>query len=132
MTSKLVKLTKRRLYKPERKPARKKGVLHVPEMVLAPVGCADARATEIKTAVYSIARLAGFDVGQGSGYDALRDEYTVIGKSRATGKAQDVVIQGAEVAAAIRLARMLNCGPLGRVTAKRGKVPASARGRLGV
>ena len=103
-------IAKRRLYKPERKPARTKGVLYK----LAPIGCIDASQGEVAKAIFAMALQAGFAIGRGSGYDPLRDEYTVIGKSRETGKVQDVKIQGADVAELIRFARRLNGGKLQR------------------
>ena len=111
-------LVKRRLYKPERKPARKRGALYD----LAPIALRDATSGEVSKAIYSLARESGVIVGQGGGYDSLRDEYTVIGKSMATGKAQDFTIAGAEVAALIGLARMLNGGRMDRRNAMRGLV----------
>ncbi len=99
---------RRRLYKPERKPARRRGALYE----LAPVGCPDASPGEVAKAVFALAKEANAAIGQGSGYDPLRDEYTVIGKSLETGKAQDFKVQGEEVASVIRLARMLNGGPM--------------------
>lgn len=98
------------LYKRPRAPARKKGALYN----LAPIGCPDANAGEVNKAIYALGREAGVIVGQGSGYDSLKDVYSVIGKSRETGKAQDFSIQGAEVATAIMLARMLNGGKMER------------------
>jgi hypothetical protein len=103
-------LAKRRLYKPERKPARKRGVLHEQ----APIGCANANANEIALALFSLAAEAGVAIGRGGTYDSLRDEYTVVGKSRETGKVQDFKVQGAEVAALIKVARMMNGGKLER------------------
>lgn len=106
-------LTKRRLYKPERKPARTKGVLGKHGLYkLAPVSCPDANGGEVAKALYAVAREAGVIVGRGSGYDALRDEYSVVGKSLATGKAQDFTIAGAEIAVCIKLARMMNGGEM--------------------
>lgn len=99
-------LSKRRLYKPERRPARKRGVLEKD----APLSVPDASRFEIASAIFAIAKEAGVKVGRGSGYDPLRDEYTVIGKSTATGKAQDFKIAGSEVANAIVLFRYLNGG----------------------
>lgn len=101
---------KRPFYKRERSPRRKRGVLYE----LAPIGCPDANAGEVAKALYSLAKEAGVLVGQSSGYDNLRDEYYVIGKSRDTGKAQDFMIAGAEVSALIHLARMLNGGRMDR------------------
>ena len=99
-------LTKRRLYRPERAPARKKGVLHNQ----APIGCVSANAKEIALALYSLCWDAGYVVGQGGQYDSLRDEYTVIAKRKDTGLVQDVTVHGAEVADLIKLARRLNGG----------------------
>ena len=106
-------LAKRQWYKKERAPARPKGVLGKHSIYKrAPNGCVDADEGEVAKAIYSVAREAGVLVGRGSGYDSLRDEYTVIGKSMATGKAQDFKIAGVEVAVCIKLARMLNGGAM--------------------
>lgn len=101
-------MAKRRLYKPERKPARKKGVLYK----MAPISLPDANEGEVAKAIFALGKLAGVTVGQGSGYDSLRDEYTVIGKSADTGKAQDFVLKGETVAELIVVARMLNGGKM--------------------
>jgi hypothetical protein len=96
--------TKRRLYKPERAPARKKGVSHSQ----APIACPDAEAKEIAMAIYSICESADVVVGRGGDYDWLKDEYTIVGKSKATGKAQDFTVPGAAVAALIMQLRAWN------------------------
>jgi hypothetical protein len=106
MSSSIRGLSKRRLYKPERAPARKAGVLYNS----APISMPDATAGEVAKAIFALAQEAGVIVGQGSGYDSLKDVYTVVGKSRATGKAQDWQVEGAVVAEVIGLARMLNGG----------------------
>jgi len=107
---------KRPLYKRPRPPARDKGIfeglIRNGICKLAPIGCPDANAGEVSKAIFSIAWEAGVKVGRGSGYESLKDEYTVIGKSRATGKARDFRVKGEEVAALIRLARVLNGGKL--------------------
>src|SRR3990167_1545051 len=94
-------LARRRLYKPERAPARKRGVLHKE----APVGCLDANGKEIEFAIAAICETAHITPGQGSGYNPIRDEYTIIGKDKRTGKAQDFVIEGVAVAALINTLR---------------------------
>ena len=99
-------LVRRRLYKPERAPARKRGVLHKQ----APVACPDANTYEIAMALASLCESAGFIIGRGGEYDSLRDEYKLIGKSLATGKAQDVTVKGFEVALLINYLRALNGG----------------------
>ena len=104
-------LTKRRWYKPERKPARAKGVIGK----LAPIDCPDASQPEVVSAIACICAEMGVRVGRGGEYDALRDEYTVIAKvldggvhqRRPSGKVQDVKIKGTAVAAAIQYTRML-------------------------
>lgn len=101
-------LARRRLYKPERAPARKKGVIGR----YAPIGLTNANPTEIRLALFALASEAGVVVGRGAEYDPLRDRYKVVGKSKATGKAQDFTIEGAEVATAIMWARALNGGRL--------------------
>lgn len=108
-------MVRRNLYKRERSAPRKTGVLYDK----APIGLPDANSGEVSKAIYALAREAGVIVGQGSGYDGLRDEYTVIGKSRETGKAQDFTIQGIEVANVIVIARMLNGGRMQRSGAPR-------------
>lgn len=113
-------LTKRRLYKPERRAARDKGVFgRHSKTKLAPTGCPDANEGEVAKALYALAREAGVIVGRGSGYDGVADKYTVIGKSMETGKAQDFSIDGGTVADLIHFARVLNGGPMssGRATA---------------
>lgn len=99
-------LAKRRLYKPERRAARKKGVLHGN----APLACPDASNTEIAMAIFSLCDEAGVVIGQSQGYDALKDEYTVTGKSKTTGVAQDWRVKGFEVALLIGFLRQVNGG----------------------
>lgn len=111
---------RRRLYKKERAPARDKGVFKndVKTVVknglcnTAPLACPDANHGEVVKAIYSLAYMGGVEVGRGVGYDPLKDEYTAIGKSRTTGKAQDFTIKGEVVAEVIRVARMLNGGKM--------------------
>jgi hypothetical protein len=117
-------LVKRRLYKPERAPARKKGVLNSQ----APVSCIDAGSFEIAAAIAAFCRQAKVIPGQGGEYDWLKDEYTIIGKSRVTGKAQDFKIKGDEVGALIKLARSINGGrPMYRQGEKNTAVPTYLR-----
>lgn len=103
-------LVKRRLYKKERAPARKKSILYLNKS--APVSFQDASPIEIAMAITTLCQQAGVIVGRTGEYDPLRDLYTVIGKSRMTGKAQEFTVVGDEVGALIRLARMLNGGPM--------------------
>lgn len=77
---------------------------------LAPVGLLDAGEYEIASAIASIVHQAGILVGRAGEYDQLRDEYTVVGKSIATGKAQDFKISGDAVADVIKLTRWMNGG----------------------
>lgn len=107
-------LAKRRLYRPERRPARKKGVVGK----IAPLGCPDASQAEVVSAIAYICDDLKIRVGRGGEYDSLRDEYTVIAKvldggelaGIPTGKACDVKIPGEQVALAIRYTRMLYGG----------------------
>lgn len=94
---------KRRLYKPERAPARTKGQIKIGSW--APISLPSAKPNEIAMALYSICKEAGFKIGRGGDYDPIRDEYRMIGKSIETGKAQDVLIHGAEVGAVIQMVR---------------------------
>jgi hypothetical protein len=102
-------LARRRLYKAERRPARIKGELRNQN---APIALLDANAKEVAMALYALCDLSGIVIGRAAGYDQLRDEYTVTGTSKLTGKAQDLTVKGAEVADAIVVARVLNGGKL--------------------
>lgn len=115
MSSSIRGLTKRRLYKPERAPARKRGVL----FSMAPIALPDADPGEVAKAIWALAREAGVIVGQGSGYDSLRDEYTLVGKSMETGKAQDWKVAGEVVADLIKIGRFYNGGPMRRAPLRR-------------
>lgn len=96
----------RRLYKPERAPARKRGVLHD----RAPVGCPNANNYEIAMAIASLCEASHVVPGRGLGYDPIADKYTIAGKSKATGKAQDFEIEGHAVALLINQLRVWNGG----------------------
>lgn len=106
-------LAKRRLYKPDRTPARTKGVIGTIGRN-APIALPDASRSEIVTAIYALGREAGVIIGRGADYDQLKDVYTVLGKSSETGRPQDFTVQGSAVADVICLARFLNRGPHGR------------------
>jgi hypothetical protein len=110
-------LVKRRLYKPERAAARKRGALHQEDS--APAALRDANSAEISMALYALSQEAGVIIGRAGGYDKLKDEYAVTGKSMKTGKAQDFIIKGLEVADVIMLARLMNGGPLVRKAAEK-------------
>jgi hypothetical protein len=97
-------LAKRPFYRAERKPARKKGVLGAQ----SPVACLDANHHEIAMALYAICESADVRIGRGGDYDALKDEYTIVGKSKITGKAQDFTVPGMAVAALIHELRAWN------------------------
>ncbi len=100
------KIARRRLYKPERAPARKRGVIGA----CPPQACPDASSYEIAMAIDALCEEAGFKIGRGSYYDRQRDEYWLIGKSLVTGKAQDTKVHGFEVAVLIQLLRQWNGG----------------------
>ncbi len=113
---------RRPLYKRPRPPARDKGVLSAIKnglYELAPVALPDANEGEVSKAIFALALQADVLVGRGSGYDGLKDEYTVIGKSRTTGKAQDFKIKGEVVAELIRVARLFNGGKMTRGSLQR-------------
>lgn len=101
---------KRPLYKRERPPARTKGTLRFNRQ--APVGLPTANNTEIALALHALCDQAGVVIGRGGTYDNLKDEYTIIGKSKFTGKAQDFYVKGDEVAKVIALLRMCEGGEL--------------------
>ena len=109
-------LIKRPYYKRPRAPARKKGILRNER---APAALPDANSGEVALALYALSEEAGVIVGRAVGYDAHKDEYTVAGKSKATGKAQDFIVQGLEVADLIVLARWVNGGKLERKSVER-------------
>lgn len=101
-------LAKRRLYKPERRAPRKKGVLGHDQ---APVGCPDANAKEIAMALASLCQASHVEPGRGGDYDRVKDVYTVVGRSKLTGKAQDFKIEGFAVAFLIQTLRGWNGTP---------------------
>lgn len=109
MIPKLIEVGRRRnrLYKPERRPARKKGVLGHQQ---APVGCPDASTKEIAMALASLCEASHVIPGRGGEYDALKDEYVVVGKSKLTRKAQDFKVEGFAVAYLIQTLRAWNGG----------------------
>lgn len=96
-------LVKRRLYKRPRTPARTKAVIGK----YAPIACTDASEFEVSAALATIGHLANKDIGRGLGYDSLKDTYTVICKNRKTGKAEDFVVHGCDLAALIHTTRTL-------------------------
>lgn len=96
-------LCKRRLYKRPRTPARVKGVIGK----YAPIACTDASDFEVSAALAVIGHMANKDIGRGLGYDSLTDKYTVICKNRKTGKAEDMIVQGCDVAALIHTTRIM-------------------------
>lgn len=104
-------LVKRPYYKKQRAPARTKGVLRAE---VAPVALPEANSNEVALALFALAEEAGVVVGRAGGYDRHRDEYTVVGKCKRSGKAQDFIIKGAEVADLILLGRLMNGGPMVR------------------
>lgn len=91
------KLVTRNLYKRERAPDRKAGVLGKD----APAACRDATSFEILAALVVVAGQCGIKIGQGGEYDRVTDTYTVVAKSLRTGVAQDFKISGIDVAEAI-------------------------------
>lgn len=99
-------LAKRRLYKPERRTARKRGVLQDQ----APIACPDANHYEIAMALASLCQASGVAPGQGGDYDPIKDVYTIIGKDKLTGKAQDFKVEGWAVALLIAQLRVWNGG----------------------
>lgn len=118
MSSKIAKLVRRPMYRKERAPARTKGILR---SEAAPAALPDANSGEVALALFALADEAGVIVGRAGSYDNYKDEYTVIGKSKATGKAQDFIIHGREVADVIVLARLCNGGPLVRASQRKTK-----------
>lgn len=98
------KLVRRRMYRPERPPARKKGVFkNAP-----PVGALDATPHEVITSIAVVCKQLGVRPGQGGEYDPHSDYYALIGQDVATGKAQDFRIPGHLVASVIKQWRKLH------------------------
>jgi hypothetical protein len=108
-------MSRRPMYRPERAPARKLGVLNRQ----APIACPDATPEEIAMALFSIGEQAHMIPGQGGTYDSLKDLYTLIGKALdggfdaagvPTGRVQEIQIEGSAVAALIWTLRGWNGG----------------------
>jgi hypothetical protein len=109
-------LVKRRYYKRERRPARHKDNI----ADFAPLGCPDANESEVRSAVFAVAKqMTNAIVGRAGEYDRDRDEYVVIAKildggtmadGFPSGKVGDLKIPGELVAEAIIIARTLNGG----------------------
>lgn len=97
-------LARRRLYKPERKPARAKGGLTDKD---TPISLPNATRREVVMALTVLCKKVRVVPGRGVGYEPLRDEYKVIGKSMVTGKAQDFTVRGVDVADLIKEFRSL-------------------------
>lgn len=81
-------------YRPERAPARKRGVLGTEP----PNECKSATPHEIITGLCIAAKQLGITIGQGGEYDKTTGMYTVVGKDIATGKVGDWKIPGHLVA----------------------------------
>ena len=101
-------LVKKRLYKPDRKPARIKGVLYNQ----APIGLVDATKSEVLTAIMGVCLTTGVIPARGCGYDSLRDEYTIAGYNKSDKKFADVKISGQEVVVLIKFLRDMTKGKL--------------------
>lgn len=99
-------LVRRRLYKPERAPARAKNAIGS----RSPVMLTDATDREVASALAVLGQGCGIVIGLGRDYEPIRDEYTVTAKNRATGKVGDYRIPGSDVAQVIMLARMMYGG----------------------
>jgi hypothetical protein len=102
-------LCKRRHYKPERAPARAKGLLG---SNAAPLSVPDASAHEVLMSLSAVALEAGLRIGRGGDYDRIADRYTVVGKSLFDGKAMDVKINGEIVGEIIIACRMMRNGTM--------------------
>ena len=105
-------LVKRRLYRPDRIPERKRGVIGK----ASPVSVPDATPSEVLTALSAVALQAGVKVGRGGVYDQIRDRYTVVGKSLLDGKALDIDIDGGTVGEVILACRMMRSGAIDPVS----------------
>jgi hypothetical protein len=103
-------------YKKPRRPATDKGVFESKFRndicALAPIGCIDANSGEVTKALAVLAYQSGVIPGRGCGYEPLKDQYTIIGKSIKSGKAQDFRVEGETVAELIHVARALNGGKM--------------------
>ena len=99
-------LVKRRLYKKDRKPARKKGALSK----MAPISLPDASKFEITSAIAVLLHACNVIIGRGNEYDPLKDMYHLTAKSLTDNKVCDFQVRGSDVADLIKVARSLNGG----------------------
>lgn len=98
---------RRRLYKPERKAARKAGI-----PLKGQVTEAAGTRNEVILALNAVAWQAGIIIGRLLAYDRNKDQFLVLAKDLETGKVSEATIEGELVAAAIATARVLNGGKL--------------------
>jgi hypothetical protein len=98
------RLARRRMYKRERRPARHDDSTGN----MPPVGMPDATPFEIVSSINAYAKaVLKIDVGRTNGYDAQKDEYSVIAKAGRWETPRDYKIPGAHIAMAIHAWR---CG----------------------
>lgn len=88
---------RRRMYKPERAPARHKSGIGLQP----PVGCPDANANEVEKSIPIVCKQFGILPGRALGYDKQRDEYVVVGKTGRWALPQDYRVPGHLVAGLI-------------------------------
>ncbi len=114
MSSKIRGLVKRRLYKPERAPARVRGSASL-------IGSTELRISkdEARLAIFALCCEAGLIVGRGLSYDKRADEFVVLAKDRESGKVVEARLAGERIAGLVAAARILNGGRLERKTRPR-------------
>jgi hypothetical protein len=94
-------VTRRRLYKPERRAARANGPAIVGMCTEADISIAECRA-----ALWTLCKRAGLMLGRLLDYDAASDEFTVQVEVIDTREVTDAKIKGGAVTAVVRAARV--------------------------
>lgn len=97
-------LAKRRLYKPDRAPARAKHWRHDPSVRLTE---ADLSLYEAEIGIAAVGWDSGIGVGRVLGYDPHRNVFHVVGKRVKDKRAVDCEIAGWRVSQAVVAARIL-------------------------
>lgn len=97
-------LRKRRLYKPDRAPARAKAWAPAPGTKLTE---ADLSLYEAELGIAAVGYDSGFIVGRIIGYDSKKNAFHVTGKRLRDGKALDARMAGWRVSRAVIAARII-------------------------
>lgn len=98
-------MKRRRIYKPDRKPARADGI-----KIDGQITEASLTMDEVRMALWCVGKNAGILIGRILGYDRMRDEFTVRACSLIDQTEFDAKIRGEVVGHVVRLARLENGG----------------------